>query len=384
MNYLGFFLVGFLFLFSCNNANSSKVAAVEKSTTAAKVVASDIKKEVETQLAVEEKYVAIEETKIEQTNIEEKPALKPKKEIRRTVEKVTTRSGSQPIEKKDNVPAAPQESEVIKDKPAPLRETATKAITEAATAAVTSTASKPALQPVPQKEETVEDVRPTKSTNEKKPAPAKLSHEPFDKLLSTHVSASGKVNYKGLKSQSAELDLYLAALESAELSTMSKKEKLAFWINAYNAFTIKKILNAYPVASITDLDGGKPWDTKWIKLDGRTLSLNNIENDIIRPQFNEPRIHFAVNCAAKSCPPLLNKAWTAANLEANFEKQTKAFVNNASHNQLAAKSCSVSKIFEWYAEDFGDLISFLNKYSSTTIDKGAQLSYLDYDWSLNE
>jgi len=90
-----------------------------------------------------------------------------------------------------------------------------------------------------------------------------------------------------------------------------------------------------------------------------------------------------VNCAAKSCPPLLNQAWTAENLEANFTKQTKAFVNASKHNILSASNITVSKIFEWYAVDFGDLISFLNKYSATAIDAGATISYKEYDWALN-
>ena len=212
-----------------------------------------------------------------------------------------------------------------------------------------------------------------------KPAPM---HEAFDGLLRKYVSNSGKVNYAGLKGDVATLDGYLAKLSGTSLAGMSKKEKLAFWINAYNAFTIKKILNNYPLGSITELDGGKPWDVKWINLDGQNLSLNNIENDIIRPTFKEPRIHFAVNCAAKSCPPILNKAWTAANLESNFEKQTKAFINS-SNNTLTADKITISKIFDWYGVDFGDLEGFIRKYSNTPINKGATIAFNEYDWGLN-
>ena len=146
----------------------------------------------------------------------------------------------------------------------------------------------------------------------------------------------------------------------------------------------KLILDNYPTSSITKLKGGKPWDVKWIKLGSKTYSLNNIENDIIRPEFKEARIHFAVNCAAASCPPLLNQAWTPSNLEANFEKQAKAFVNNSAYNKISASKVQVSKIFEWYAGDFGDLIAYLNKYSTTKINKSAKVSYLEYDWALNK
>ena len=229
----------------------------------------------------------------------------------------------------------------------------------------------------PEKKQTqvIEEVKST-------PKPAAGLHDSFDALLRKHVSSSGKVNYAGFKQDKSMLETYTTALSAVNVGSLKRKEALAFWINAYNAFTIKKIVDNYPLKSITDLDGGKPWDAKWIKLDGRTLSLNNIENDIIRPKYNEPRIHFAVNCAAKSCPPLLNKAWTPSNLESNFNKQTKAFVNS-SLNEISADKVTISKIFEWYAKDFGDLIPYLNKYASVNISSGAEIAYKEYDWSLN-
>lgn len=207
-------------------------------------------------------------------------------------------------------------------------------------------------------------------------------HEPFDALLIQHVSTTGKVNYQRFKNDVATLDTYLKALSEVEVSALNRKEQLAFWINAYNAFTIKKVIQNYPIKSITDLDGGKPWDTKWIKLNDQTLSLNDIENVIIRPTFKEPRIHFAVNCAAISCPPLMNKAWTAANMERSFEKQTRAFINSG-ENALSSDKLELSKIFEWYGEDFGDLVSFLQKYTTKTLSATAAKSFKDYNWGLN-
>ncbi|NNK90339.1 MAG: DUF547 domain-containing protein [Saprospiraceae bacterium] len=208
-------------------------------------------------------------------------------------------------------------------------------------------------------------------------------HEIFNALLRKNVSGTGKVNYEGFKSEESRLEAYLAILESTEIAELKTKEQLAFWINAYNAYTIKLIMDNYPLASIMDLDGGKVWDRKWIKLDGWTLSLNNIENDIIRPGFKEPRIHFAVNCAAKSCPPLANQAWTAENMERMFEKQTRDFINNPEFNEISKSRIRVSRIFDWYKTDFGNLIAYLNKYSGISIDPGANIDYLDYDWSLN-
>lgn len=240
--------------------------------------------------------------------------------------------------------------------------------------------------PKPEPKEFKEEVEQVETKVEKNdaPLPVKISHADFDALLSKYVSNNGVVNYAGFKNNVSKLDTYLDALTNTKLSSLSKNEKLAFWINAYNAYTIKLILNNYPVNSITDLEGGKPWDKKWINLDGKTLSLNNIENDIIRPTFNEPRIHFAVNCAAKSCPPLLNKAWTASNLESNFEKQTKKFVNNSQYNNISASSIKISQIFNWYKVDFGNVVSFLNKYSNVKIDANAQVEHLEYDWALNK
>ncbi|MCB0543200.1 MAG: DUF547 domain-containing protein, partial [Saprospiraceae bacterium] len=112
--------------------------------------------------------------------------------------------------------------------------------------------------------------------------------------------------------------------------------------------------------------------------------LNNIENDILRPQFGDARIHFAINCAARSCPPLWNHAYTAENLETTLESRARAFINNSKYNTITANRARVSKIFEWYAADFGDLKSFLNRYSDVALNKNAAVSFNEYDWALNE
>lgn len=221
---------------------------------------------------------------------------------------------------------------------------------------------------------------------ERSPAQRKAGslHDSWDKLLRKHVSTSGKVNYNGFKTDKAALDAYLKTLaDNPPADAWSRAEKMAYWINAYNAFTIDLIAANYPVSSILELDGGKPWDVKRIILGGKKYSLNQIENDILRPQFNDARIHFAINCSAKSCPPLLNKAYTAARLEHTLEQRTRQFINNAKYNSLSAKAASVSKIFEWYAADFGDLRAFINKYAKVQLNPGATVRYLEYDWDLN-
>ena len=211
------------------------------------------------------------------------------------------------------------------------------------------------------------------------------NHQKLDSLLQQYVSAEGRVNYKGLKTEKAALDAYCLDLSSHPVEeTWSREEKMAYWINAYNAFTLKLIVDNYPTKSILNFDGGKTWDVRRIKIGDKKYSLNNIENDILRPQFKDPRIHFAINCAAKSCPPIWNHAYTAENLDATLESRTKAFVNDKKYNTLSSSKAQVSKIFDWYGVDFGDLKKFLNKYSATPLKSTATVVFQEYNWDLNE
>lgn len=212
---------------------------------------------------------------------------------------------------------------------------------------------------------------------------AQLDHSAWDALLRVHVSDAGVVDYTGLKSKQSEIRSYLDYLGKNEPKAAGDNEAKAYWINLYNAATIDLILSYYPLKSIMDLDGGKTWDVKRVKVGDRKLSLNEIEHDILRKKYPDARIHFAVNCAAKSCPKVWNRAWTASSVDQQLDIMTKAFVNNTSANMLKSKSVKLSKIFEWYASDFGDIITFLNRYSDTKINKGAKISYVEYDWSLN-
>jgi len=219
-------------------------------------------------------------------------------------------------------------------------------------------------------------------TVETNDAPKAVSHEIWDQLLRNYVSKTGKVNYKGLKGEKGRLDTYIKLLsENKPNGEWSRNEQLAYWINVYNANTVKLILENYPLKSITDL--GKPWDKKFILVGKTVYTLNQIENEIIRPVFQEPRIHFAVNCAAKSCPPLLNEAFTSEKLNSQLQKQTQAFINSSS-NSISTGKIELSKIFEWYGEDFGDLAAFVQKYTQTTIRENAKVSFKEYDWALNE
>ena len=212
------------------------------------------------------------------------------------------------------------------------------------------------------------------------------THEAFDALLRQYVDDRGQVNYEGLKSRSMALDKYLQRLENnAPDASWPRNEAMAYWINAYNAYTLKLIVDNYPVRSIKDLEGGNPWDVKWINIGGKRYSLNNIEHDILRKDFFDPRIHAVVNCAAASCPPLWNRAFTAANLEKGLQTRTTAWINNPTYNQIDENRLRLSKLFDWYGDDFGDNIDFVNEYfRGDEISERATISYLDYDWALNE
>jgi hypothetical protein len=214
-----------------------------------------------------------------------------------------------------------------------------------------------------------------------------LSHAMFDALLQKHVSAIGVVNYEGLGKEKTKLSEYIEQLKkNAPNKNWSSSKEMAYWINLYNAFTIHSILEKYPINSILDLEGGNIWDNKKILIDGKNLSLNQIEKDKLLKRFKEPRVHFAVNCAAKSCPPLLNKAWTEDNIDAYLSKQAKVFINNPKYNKISPKKIEVSQIFNWYADDFGgksNLIKYLNQYTTEKITPTASLQFVEYDWSLN-
>jgi len=143
--------------------------------------------------------------------------------------------------------------------------------------------------------------------------------------LKKYVTENGRVDYKGLKNEKGKLESYLEMLnKNPPAKDWKQEEEMTYWINAYNAFTVKLILDHYPVKSIQEIDGGKPWDEAFIKIGGKNYSLNNIETDFLRKKFSDPRIHFAINCASQSCPRLLNEAFTPEKIELQLNEQTKA------------------------------------------------------------
>jgi len=212
----------------------------------------------------------------------------------------------------------------------------------------------------------------------------------FNTLLNTHVDSKGNVNYKAFKQDEAKLDSYLTYLKDTKpSSSWSKNKQKAFWINAYNAYTIKLILQNYPTKSIMKIKkkGKTAWKIPFAEVGGKTYTLDHIEHKILRKKLFDPRIHVGVNCASGSCPKLHNKAFTAKNIDAELESLMKQFINDSKRNNLAKKDVvQISEIFNWFKADFtkkGSVIDYINKYANEKVDDNAKIRYLSYDWSLN-
>jgi hypothetical protein len=222
------------------------------------------------------------------------------------------------------------------------------------------------------------------------------SHQLWNELLKAHVKPDGRVDYKGFIREKPKLESYLKLLSenAPDRSKWSKNEQLAYWINVYNAFTVKLIVDFYPTKSIRDLGPRikiplikDVWHYKFFKIAGVDMSLDEVEHSILRKEFEEPRIHFAINCASVSCPPLLNEAFVASTLENQLIRVTTTFVNDPSRNKISAQSAQLSSIFSWFKGDFtkkGTLVEFLNRYSKVKISPNARITFLDYNWNLNE
>ncbi|MBT9392586.1 DUF547 domain-containing protein [Hymenobacter sp. NST-14] len=223
-----------------------------------------------------------------------------------------------------------------------------------------------------------------------------LDHAAWDVLLKQYVDDQGLVNYRGLQQDSAALNAYLKTLgDNLPTKQAPADEKLAYWLNAYNAFTVQRILRAYPVKSIKDLGGDKifvntVWDQAFIPLGGKRYTLNDLEHRIIRKQFDDNRIHYALVCAAMSCPRLRNEAYVGARVQDQLADQGRDFINNPQKNDLTpANAPTLSAIYRFYPGDFKkngstSVPDAVNRYARQKIDPNATLSYKEYDWSLNE
>ncbi|WP_242155675.1 DUF547 domain-containing protein [Aestuariivivens sediminis] len=222
-------------------------------------------------------------------------------------------------------------------------------------------------------------------TDQNPQKPVVMSHKSWDTLLKKHVSEDGAVDYEGFKTDWKALSDYLEYLgQNVPQDSWSKEEQLSFWINAYNAMTVDLILRHYPVKSIKDIK--QPWKQRLWKVGTQWYHLNAIEHEVLR-NMNEPRIHFALVCASRSCPRLRNAAYTASTLEDQLQNVTREFLTDPEKNTISQNRLELSKLFQWYTKDFkkhGGLIDFLNQYVDIPISDKATLTYKDYDWGLNK
>lgn len=217
---------------------------------------------------------------------------------------------------------------------------------------------------------------------------AQPSHITFTNLLQKHVNSNGFVDYNSLKKNELQLDAYLTILErNIPNPNWSVDQKKAYLINTYNAYTLKLILINYPLESIRDIGNllQTPFNMKFIPFDGKMISLDDVEKGMLL-KMGDPRVHFAVNCASKSCPKLQNKAFEAKTLNAQLENVTKEFILS-DENKIQSNQLMLSKLFKWYASDFehvsGSVQAFINKYTSVKIKPNASISYKDYSSALN-
>lgn len=215
------------------------------------------------------------------------------------------------------------------------------------------------------------------------------THARFDAVLKAHV-AEGRVDYKALKAAPEELDAYLdelAAMPEAQFKAWPESSQIAFLVNLYNAATLKLIVDHYPVKSIKDIGSlfKGPWDQPVVRLFGQTITLNNLEHDNLRKDYHEPRLHMALVCAAKGCPPLRSEAYVGERLDEQLTDQSRIYLASPTGLVLnrAKNEAHISSIFKWYGKDFPSVPAFVARYSGHNVD-GLKIRYLDYDWSLNE
>ncbi len=218
------------------------------------------------------------------------------------------------------------------------------------------------------------------------------AHNSLNTVLKTYVNSDGMVDYKSLKANRGDLDSYLkstAAVSESDYNGWSESTRLAFLINVYNAETLQLIIDNYPVKSIKKIGSilGTPWDVKSVSLFGETTTLNYVEHSILRKKYTEPRVHFAIVCAAMGCPPLRNEAFVAERLDAQLTSQAKTFLGQSSKNRIEGNTLYLSTIFKWFGGDFTKGGKSVPEYIDPYIDgdtKGKKIKYTDYDWSLNK
>ncbi len=243
---------------------------------------------------------------------------------------------------------------------------------------------------------TLDRARPVRRGNHR---PRLVGRVPQEAYVSSHADGVNRVAYGRVSpTDRGALDDYIARLAAAPISAYRRDQQRAYWINLYNALTIKIVLDHYPVASIRDLDISPglfafgPWDKELIAVEGEALTLNDIEHRILRPIRRDPRIHYALNCASLGCPNLRREAFTASNAEALLARGAREYINGRHAVAIVDGRLVVSSIYAWYKEDFGDtddgVIQHLRRYAepglAAAIERATGIADDRYDWALND
>lgn len=216
-----------------------------------------------------------------------------------------------------------------------------------------------------------------------------IKHDGFDKILRETVRPDGMVDYLAIrKSHWSELNSYLDQFADADPSTLPRDDALAAYINLYNATIIRTVVLRLKSGYAVSQNKWGVFKEKLVSVNGKRISLDDLEHKIIRPDFNDPRIHVALVCAAKSCPPLLNRAYRGSDLQSVLEQRMKDFINDSSRNRVDMDRgrLQVSQVFNWFAEDFGGkskVATYIDKYRGESAATYA-VTFLEYDWSLND
>ena len=199
-----------------------------------------------------------------------------------------------------------------------------------------------------------------------------------------YISEQGQLDYKSLKKNKLDIAKTLKYLTNMPpKNEWHRNERLAYWINVYNLQMITMLVENYPAKSILDIYEGKIWKVKKLTIGDKSYCLDDIENDIIRKELNEPRVHFALYSGAMSSPDLLNEVFTPSNMNSNFELLAKRFINSE-NNVITKEKASLSMIFDWYKGDFKDILAFVNKYSKVKIQDNAEITFTEFDWRLKD
>jgi len=219
-------------------------------------------------------------------------------------------------------------------------------------------------------------------------------NQPYNAFLEKYLTAKNGLNLVRYEAVSAEdkatLKTYISMLEKTDWTTLEKNDEMAFWFNLYNAKTLDVVLDNYPVKSIKKINGRGPWKTKNMTVNGTEMSLDNIEHDTVRAKYDEPRVHYAFNCASIGCPNLKMTAWEGETLDAELTQAARDFIASDRGVRVDGNDIEVSNIYKWYKEDFGDnekslkqhLATYANADKKTAILNADDIDY-EYDWNLN-